>query len=158
MPAESPGSDAPKKIVATNRKARHEFEILDRVEAGIVLRGTEVKSVRDGHISLKEAFAAPRGDELYLEGCTIQPYEHGNINNHEPTRPRKLLLHRRELDKLIARTEEKGLTLVPLAVYFKGGVLKVELGVARGKRMHDKREAIKKRDMDRAMRQAASER
>lgn len=141
-----------KKIVVSNRKARHEYEILDRIEAGIVLRGTEVKSVRDGKISLQEAFAAPRGDELFLEGCTIQPYEHGNIYNHEPTRPRKLLLHRKELEKLIQRTAEKGLTIVPLSVYFKGGMLKVELGVARGKKLYDKRQSIKQREVERSMR------
>src|SRR5947207_2371036 len=127
-----PGENLPIKTIITNRKARFEYEILDKVEAGIVLRGTEVKSVRAGHISLQESYAAARGDELWLEGCTIQPYEHGNINNHEPTRPRKLLLHRKEMRKLIARVAEKGLTLVPLAVYFKGSNLKVELGVGRG--------------------------
>jgi SsrA-binding protein len=136
----------------TNRKARFEFEILDKVEAGIVLRGTEVKSVREGHISLQESYAAERGDELWLEGCTIQPYSQGNINNHEPTRPRKLLLHKKELQKLARRVAEKGLTLVPLSIYFKGARLKVELGLGRGKKLHDKRETIKKRETERNFR------
>jgi SsrA-binding protein len=140
------------KTVITNRKARFEYEILERVEAGIVLRGTEVKSVRDGKISLQESYASARGGELWLEGCTIQPYAHGNINNHEPTRPRKLLLHRRELDKLMQRVAEKGLTLVPISVYFKGNRLKIEIGVGRGKKLHDKRETTKARDVERSMR------
>lgn len=140
------------KTVISNRKARFEFEILDRVEAGIVLLGTEVKSVRAGHVSLQEAYAEERGGELWLLGCTIQPYEHGNINNHEPTRPRKLLLKRKELDKLVARIAEKGLTLVPMSIYFKGSTLKIEIGVARGKKLYDKRETTKARDADRRMR------
>lgn len=140
------------KTVVSNRKARHEFEILDRVEAGIVLTGTEVKSVRAGQVSLQESYADPRNGELWLKGCTIQPYEHGNVNNHEPTRPRKLLLHRKELDKIVSRVEEKGLTLVPLSLYFKGSTLKIELGIARGKKLYDKREATKERDADRRMR------
>jgi SsrA-binding protein len=140
------------RTVVSNRKARHEFEILDKIEAGIVLRGTEVKSVREGHISLQESYATARGDELWLEGCTIQPYAHGNINNHEPTRPRKLLLHRKEMEKLVQRISEKGLTLVPLSIYFKGSRLKIELGVARGKKLYDKRESIKQRDTERRMR------
>jgi SsrA-binding protein len=139
--------------VVSNRKARFEYEILDRIEAGIVLRGTEVKSVREGKVSLQESYATPRNGELWLEGCTIQPYTQGNIYNHEPTRPRKLLLHKRELTKMIQRTAEKGLTIVPLSIYFKGSRLKVELGVARGKKLYDKRETIKKRDTDRRLRQ-----
>jgi SsrA-binding protein len=142
----------PIKVVTTNRKARFEFEILDRLEVGIVLQGTEVKSVREGNISLQESYAAARGEELWLEGCTIQPYSQGNINNHEPTRPRKLLLHKKELRKLIQRTAEKGLTLVPMSIYFKGPRLKVEIGVARGKKLHDKRDTIKKRDVERNLR------
>lgn len=147
------GETLPIKTIATNRKARFEFEILDKIEAGIVLRGTEVKSVRAGKISLQESYALPRGEELWLEGCTIQPYEQGNINNHEPTRPRKLLLHKKEIRKLMQRTAEKGLTLVPLAIYFKGSNLKIELGVARGKKLYDKRDTIKKRDNDRRLRE-----
>jgi len=142
----------PIKTIVTNRRARFEYEILDRIEAGIVLTGTEVKSVREGNISLQESYAMIRGDELWLEGCTIAPYSQGNIYNHVPTRPRKLLLHRKELKKLIARVEEKGLTLVPLSIYFKGQRLKVEVAVARGKRLHDKRESIKQRDVERLLR------
>lgn len=148
-----PEEKIPIKTIVTNRKARFEFEILDKIEAGIVLRGTEVKSVRAGKISLQESYAAARGSELWLEGCTIQPYEQGNINNHEPTRPRKLLLHKQELEKIIRRVAEKGLTLVPLAVYFKGPNLKVEIGIARGKKLYDKRETIKKRDTERRLRE-----
>jgi SsrA-binding protein len=140
------------KTVISNRKARYEYEILDRVEAGIVLRGTEVKSVRAGNVSLQESYAEERNGELWLQGCTIQPYEHGNINNHEPTRPRKLLMHRKELDKLVSRAEEKGLTLVPLSIYFKGSNLKVEIGLARGKKLYDKRDTTKDRENERRLR------
>lgn len=146
------GENLPIKVVTTNRKARFEFEILDKIEAGIVLLGTEVKSVRDGHISLQESYATARGEELWLEGCTIQPYALGNINNHEPTRPRKLLLHKKELRKLIQRAAEKGLSLIPMSIYFKGAKLKVEIGLGRGKKLYDKRETIKKRDNDRSLR------
>lgn len=142
----------PIKMVASNRKARFEFEILDKIEAGIVLLGTEVKSVREGHISLQESYAVVTNGEMWLEGCTIQPYAQGNINNHEPTRPRKLLLHKKEMQKLAQRVAEKGLTLVPLSIYFKASKLKVELGVARGKKLHDKRDSIKKRDTERNLR------
>lgn len=148
MAGESPSI----KTVISNRKARFEYEILDRVEAGVVLLGTEVKSVRAGHVSLQESYAEERGGELWLLGCTIQPYEHGNINNHEPTRPRKLLLKRKELDKIVQRAAEKGLTLVPLSIYFKGSTLKVEIGIARGKKLFDKRETTKARDTDRRLR------
>jgi len=147
-----PENNLPIKTIVTNRKARFEYEILDKIEAGIVLRGTEVKSVRAGHVSLQESYAAPQGGELFLEGCTIQPYEQGNINNHVPTRPRKLLLHRKELTKLLKRAAEKGLTLVPLSIYFKGSRLKVEIGLARGKKLYDKRETTKKRDVERSLR------
>ena len=153
MSGESPSI----KTVVSNRKARFEFEILDRVEAGIVLTGTEVKSVRAGHVSLQESFAVPRNGELWLQGCTIQPYEHGNVNNHEPTRPRKLLLHRKELEKLVSRVEEKGLTLVPLSIYFKGSMLKVEIGLARGKKLYDKRETTKARENDRRLRRGGDD-
>jgi len=147
-----PDGSLPIKTIATNRKARFEYEILERIEAGIVLTGTEVKSIRAGHISLQESYATPTSNELWLEGCTIQPYEQGNINNHIPTRPRKLLLHRKELRKIIQRVAEKGLTLVPLSVYFKGSNLKVELGIGRGKKLYDKREATKKREVERNLR------
>lgn len=138
--------------IVVNRKARHDYHILDKVEAGIVLSGTEVKSVRGGHLSLQEGYVIPRNGELWLEGCRINPYEQGNINNHDPMRPRKLLLKRREIEKLARRVAEKGLTLVPLAAYFKGRRLKIEIGLAQGKKAYDKRETIKERDVQRRMR------
>lgn len=141
-----------KRTVISNRKARYEYEILETIEAGIALLGTEVKSVRAGHVSLQESFAHATNGELWLEGCSILPYELGTHTNHEPTRPRKLLLHRRELEKLTRRAAERGLTIIPLALYFKGARLKVELGLARGKKMYDKRDSIKQRDVDRARR------
>ncbi|MCE2503923.1 MAG: SsrA-binding protein SmpB [Chlorobi bacterium] len=135
------------KSIAVNRKARHEYEILEKVETGVVLVGTEVKSVRQGHISLQEAYVVPQEGELWLEGCRINLYEHGNINNHDPMRSRKLLLHRREIDKLVKRVAEKGLTLIPLAAYFKERRLKIEVGLARGKKAYDKRQSIKEREV-----------
>jgi SsrA-binding protein len=143
------------KIVARNRRARHEFDLLEAVEAGIVLTGTEVKSLRNGKASLEEAYASVDRDEVWLYGCDIPEYLQANRMNHKAKRPRKLLLHRREIDKLIAKSAERGLTLVPLKIYFKSGIAKVEISVARGRKLFDKREALKKhdarRDMDRAM-------
>jgi SsrA-binding protein len=148
--------DARIKVVARNRRARFEFDLLERVEAGIVLTGTEVKSLRNGKASLEESYASVDRDEVWLHGCDIPEYLQANRMNHKPKRPRKLLLHRREIDRLIAKASEKGLTLVPLQVYFKDGLAKVELCVARGRKMHDKREALKtqdaRREMDRALR------
>ena len=155
---EAPGKadDARIKVVARNRRARFEFDLLEKVEAGIVLTGTEVKSLRNGKASLEESYASVDRDEVWLHGCDIPEYLQANRMNHKPKRPRKLLLHRREIDKLIAKASEKGLTLVPLQVYFKDGLAKVELCVARGRKMHDKREALKtqdaRREMDRALR------
>lgn len=144
--------------VTANRKARHNYEILDSFEAGIVLTGTEVKSVRQGHMSLQEGYVVPRGGELWLDGCRISPYEQGNIYNHDPMRSRKLLMKRKEIEKLVKRVAEKGLTLVPLSAYFKGRHLKIQVGLARGKKSYDKRESIKERDskkrLDRIMRNA----
>jgi SsrA-binding protein len=144
------------KIVARNRKARHEYELLEKVEAGIVLTGTEVKSLRNGKANLEDAYAELDKDEVWLLGCDIPEYVQANRMNHVPKRPRKLLLHRREISKLATKSGEKGMTLVPLSIYFKKGLAKVELSVARGRKSYDKREAIKqqeaKRDMDRAMR------
>lgn len=137
--------------ISVNRKARHDYEILERIEAGIVLLGTEVKSIRQGHISLGEAYIVPRENALWLEGCRVNPYDHGSNNNHDPMRPRKLLLNAREIDKLSRRVAEKGLTLVPLAAYFKGRVLKIEIGLVRGKKQYDKREAIKERETKRRL-------
>ena len=144
------------KIVARNRRARFEFDLLESVEAGIVLTGTEVKSLRNGKASLEESYATVDNREVWLNGCDIPEYLQANRMNHKPKRPRKLLLHRREIDKLIAKASERGLTIVPLKIYFKDGMAKVEICVARGRKMYDKREALKKqdakRDMDRAIR------
>lgn len=137
------------KVIATNRRARHEYIILDQWEAGLVLQGTEVKALRAGKANLGDAFAEIRDGEAWLVKMHIGPYEQGNIQNHDPFRRRKLLLSRRELRKLRPRLEEQGLTLVPLRVYFRRGLAKVELGLARGKKLHDKRQASARRDADR---------
>ena len=137
------------RTIASNRKARHEFHILERLETGIALTGTEVKSQNDSKVALREAFAQERGGELWLVGCTIEPYAQGNRANHEPTRDRKLLAHRREIDELASRVAEKGLTLVPLRLYFKDGRVKVEIALARGKEGIDKRRSLAERDVRR---------
>jgi SsrA-binding protein len=142
------------KLVASNRKAFHDYFILDRLEAGIVLLGTEVKSIREGRINLKDSYAGVRDGEAFLMNCHISPYSHGNRENHDPTRTRKLLLHCKEIRKLIGKTQEKGLTLVPLRVYLTRGRVKVELGVARGKREYDKRETERRKEVDRETRAA----
>ena len=139
------------KPVCQNRKARHEYHIEDVYEAGLVLRGTEVKSLREGRGSLTESYALPIDDEIFLDGFHIPPYEKGNIHNVDPTRRRKLLLHRREIERMIGAVTRKGYTLVPLSVYFKNGRAKLELAVARGKKLYDKRETMKKRDQEREM-------
>ena len=147
---------AGEKLVASNRKAFHNFEILETCEAGLVLQGTEVKALREGRADLKESYARVEGTAAWLLGCHISPYAQGNRANHDPLRPRKLLLHRREIDRLLGRVMEKGLTLVPLRLYFKQGRAKVELGLARGRKTLDKRHAIRereeRREMDRAIR------
>jgi len=149
------GDDDSFKIVARNRRARFEFDLLETVEAGIVLTGTEVKSLRTGKASLEESYAGIDQSEVWLYGCDIPEYLQANRMNHKPKRPRKLLLHRSEIGKLIAKSSERGLTLVPLKIYFKDGIAKVEICVARGRKLYDKREAVKKqdarRDMDRAL-------
>lgn len=137
------------KIITTNRKARHDYFIVESMEAGIVLQGTEVKSLRLGQANLKDSYAAIRGGEVWLYHLHISPYDHGNIYNHDPVRPRKLLLHRREIKRLIGKVEERGMTLVPLRMYFKNGKAKVELGLARGKRQYDRRQDIARRDTER---------
>src|SRR5512132_1491083 len=146
-----------RQMVATNRKARHDYHIEDVFEAGLVLTGTEVKSLRAGRASLVDGFATVSGGEIWLEGVHIPEYSLGTWTNHEPRRRRKLLLHRVEIDRLAAETREKGLTLVPLALYFTDGRAKVELGLARGKRNYDKRQALRerqdRREADRAMSQ-----
>ncbi len=137
------------KIITQNRKARHDYHVLDTWEAGIVLRGTEVKSLRAGRANLKDSYARVEGGEIVLYKFHISPYDKGSIYNQPPLRPRKLLLHKKEILKLQGRVEERGLTLVPLKVYFKNGKAKVELALAKGKKFYDKRAAIAKRDSDR---------
>jgi SsrA-binding protein len=146
------------KVVAVNRKAAHDYELMERFEAGLVLVGTEVKSARDGRVNLKDSYAAPRGGELYLLQSHIQPYSHGTHENHEALRPRKLLLHKREMRKLIGKVTERGLTLVPTRMYFKDGRLKVEIALARGKRQHDRRAAERERDVKREVEAALKSR
>lgn len=138
--------------VATNRKARHEYAVLDTIEAGLVLTGTEVKSIRQGNVNLADGFARMDRGEVWLEGVHISPYKQGSNANVDPVRKRKLLLHRREIRKLQSRLTETGVTLVPLSLYFKGNVAKVQLGLCRGKRAYDKRQAIAKREADRSLR------
>ena len=148
--------DKNEKLIGENRKARHDYEILDRLECGIQLLGSEVKSLRDGKLQMAESFATVLNGEVYLVNCEITPYSNSSeFLNHEARRKRKLLLHKREIDKFAAKSDEKGLTLVPLKMYFKHGRAKVLLGIGRGRQMHDKREKLKKdvakRDIDRAM-------
>ncbi|MCX8160586.1 MAG: SsrA-binding protein SmpB [Candidatus Saccharicenans sp.] len=141
------------KVVATNKSAHHNYEILETMEAGLALTGSEVKSIREGRISLKESYADFQGDELFLIDCNISPYHAANVFNHEPTRARKLLLHRRELKRLAGKVQERGLTLIPTRVYLNDrGLVKVELALARGKKTYEKRETIKKRDVEREIR------
>lgn len=141
------------KVVATNKNAHHNYEILETMEAGLALTGSEVKSIREGRISLKESYADFQGDELFLIDCNISPYHSATVFNHEPTRARKLLLHRRELKRLAGKVQERGLTLIPTKVYLNDrGLVKVELALARGKKVFEKRETIKKRDIEREIR------
>jgi SsrA-binding protein len=139
------------KTVATNRRARHNYHIEETLEAGIALQGSEVKTLRGGKASLQDAYAVVRGDEIFLMGVHIPPYPQASLQNHEPTRTRKLLLHRKEINRLIGKTAEKGLTLIPMRLYFKGNKVKVEIAVARGKRLYDKRQSIAKREAEREM-------
>jgi SsrA-binding protein len=148
----------PRKVIAENRKARHDFHIVERVEAGIALTGTEVKSLRDGGGTIREAYAQLRDGELYLVGANIAPYKQGNIQNHDPLRDRKLLLHRREIEQLGVKVQQRGMTLVPLSLYLTNGKVKLELGLARGKEGVDKRHAIAERDARRQMERAVKER
>jgi len=146
------------RVLATNRKALFNYEILERVEAGMSLVGSEVKSIREGGLNFRDSFVEFRGGELYLVGCRIGPYSHANIQNHAEDRLRKLLLHKREILKLGGKVTERGLTIVPLKAYFKNGRVKLEIGLARGKKSHDKRESIKRKDIERETRQAVKER
>lgn len=153
------GSEHSEKIITTNRKAYHDYFIEEKFEAGIVLTGTEVKSLRDGRANLQDSYADVKDGEVYLHHCHISPYRHGNIMNHDPTRTRKLLLHHKEIDKLIGKTQQKGLTLVPLRMYFSPrGKVKVELGLAKGKKQYDRRESIKARDAGREIERVVKQR
>lgn len=148
-------SRGPDRHIAENRRARHEYHILETLEAGVQLTGTEIKSIRRGHISMADSFARVDGPEVWLHNMHIAPYEQGNRYNHEPLRPRKLLLHRKEIQRLIGTMAQKGLTLVPLRMYWSGNWAKVEIGLAKGKLLHDKREALQgkeaKREIERAL-------
>ena len=148
----------PDKTVAVNRRARHEYTVDETLEAGLVLSGTEIKSVRAGRVNLAEAYARIEHGEAWLIGAHIAPYEQGNRNNHEPTRTRKLLMHRDQITELVGRTQAKGYTLVPLKLYIRNGMAKLELGVARGKKAYDKRRTIAERDMRRDLERSTKER
>jgi SsrA-binding protein len=150
--------DEGEKTVATNRRVRHDYQIEDVVECGMVLTGDEVKSLREGRASLADCYARVRGHEVWIEGLHIPPYEQGDKRTFQPTRPRKLLLHRREIAKLAADTAEKGLALVPMRIYFSHGIAKVEIGVGKGKRQYEKRQSIAKRESQREIEQAAGRR
>jgi SsrA-binding protein len=149
---------AGEKPLATNRRALFHYQVLEKAEAGIRLLGTEVKSIREGGLQFRDAFIDLRGGELFLVGGRIAPYSHGNQQNHDEGRDRKLLLHKREIMKLGGKMTERGLTIIPIRAYFKNGRVKLEIGLARGKKAHDKREAIKRRDIERDTRQALRER
>jgi SsrA-binding protein len=140
--------------VARNRKARHEFDVLETIEAGMELRGPEVKSLRAGHVSFQDSFARVERGQVWLHSLHISPYEQANRENVDPVRPRRLLLNRKEIRQLAAKVDEKGLTLVPLEIYFTRGYAKVSLGVARGRKLHDKREALKRREQEREAQRA----
>jgi len=156
---EKPGKgDRSEKVVAENRKARHDYELVERLEAGLVLVGTEVKSARAGGVNLKDSYATVRGGELFLMQAHINPYSHGTHENHEALRPRKLLLSKHELRRWIGKINERGFTVVPVRMYFKKGKLKVELALARGKRQYDRRAAAKERDIERDVQAALKER
>jgi len=142
------------KIIATNKKAYHDYYIDDCFEAGIVLTGTEVKSIRAGKVNLKESFCRIKDGEVFINNMNISPYDFGNRENHDPTRMRKLLLHHAEIDKLIRLTEQKGLAMVPTKLYFKRNHIKLEIGVGRGKKLHDKRQTLKQKEADREMSKA----
>jgi SsrA-binding protein len=141
--------DHGEKLIASNRKAFHEYFVLQKLEAGIALTGTEVKALREGLVNLKDSYVNFERGEAFLFGMHISPYTHGNRQNHDPERTRKLLLHRREIEKLRVQLVEKGLTIVPLRLYFKGGRVKAEIAIVRGKKLYDKRETEKRKDADR---------
>lgn len=149
--------DEGRKIISTNRKARHDYEILDTYEAGLVLTGSEIKSIRAGHVNLREAFVQVRGDELWLLNAHIATYDQAGQFGHDPLRPRKLLLHRKEIDRIAARVQEKGLTIVPTMLYLTRGLAKVEIALARGKKQYDKRESLRRRDSQRQIERSLRE-
>ena len=146
------------KTITVNRKAHHDYHILESLEAGIVLSGSEIKSIRAGRVNIRDAYARPENGELWLVNAHIAAYEAASRFGHEPNRPRKLLLHRRQIDELTAMVAQKGLTLVPLKLYIKKGTAKLEIGVGRGKKLHDKREVIARRDSDREIERAMKRR
>ena len=146
------------KVIATNRKARHDYLIEDTLEAGLVLMGSEIKSIRSGQVNLRDSYASFRDGELWLVNAHISPYQQSSYQNHEPRRERKLLLHRREINRLIGKLQEKGLTLVPLRLYLKNSLAKVELGLARGKKSYDKRQTLRERQDQRQIERALGRR
>ena len=146
------------KDIAVNRQAFHNYEIIEKFEAGLVLTGTEIKSARDGRVNLKDSYGLVKASEVWLLNCHISPYSHGNYANHDPLRTRKVLLKRSEINRLIGRTTERGLTLVPLRMYLKDGRLKCELALAKGRKVHDKREVSRQKTIDKEAKQALSER
>lgn len=145
------------EVIARNRRASHDYQLLEQFEAGLALTGTEIKSVRAHKVSLQRAFVSPRGDELWLLEANIAPYEHGNRENHEATRPRKLLLHRREINKILDALQTKGMTMVPTRMYLRDGWAKVDLALAKGKKLYDKRADIARRDSERQVERALRE-
>ena len=146
------------KEIAVNRQASHNYDLLEKFEAGLVLTGTEIKSAREGRVNLKDAYGLVKAGEVWLLNCHISPYSHGNFANHDPLRTRKLLLKRSEINRLIGRTTERGLTLVPLRMYLKDGRLKCELALAKGRKVHDKREVSRRKTIEKETKQAVSER
>jgi SsrA-binding protein len=158
MAGKGKGQEPPADVIATNRKAFFDYHILEKAEAGLSLVGSEVKAIREGGLNFKDAYVDFRNGELFLVGAHVAPYSHGGYANHAAERVRKLLLHKREILRLGGKATEKGLTLVPLSAYYKNGKIKVEIGLARGKRAHDKRETLKRKDIERETRQAIRER
>ncbi|MFO7764987.1 MAG: SsrA-binding protein SmpB [Pelovirga sp.] len=145
------------KVIASNKKAYHDYFISEVFEAGLVLTGTEVKSIRAGKVNLKESFCRIKDGEVFINNMNVAEYTHGNRENHDPTRMRKLLLHHTEIDKLIRMTEQKGLALIPTKIYFKNNYIKLEIGLGRGKKLHDKRETLKRKEADREMAKAVKQ-
>jgi SsrA-binding protein len=150
-------NDSPRNL-ATNRRARHDYHVLETMEAGLVLLGTEVKSIREGKVQLRDSFVEIRDGEAWMIGAHVSPYTHGNRENHDPDRPRKLLLKRREIERLFGRTLQKGFTVVPLRLYLKGNRIKAEIALVRGKKLHDKREAERQRELDREVEETLAKR